>query len=127
MTHKDVSQSYEELKGESPEQCTTPDQCTRLFKLYEKGINKSKNNVLFFTCQQGHLLTILKRLKGDDYKTVVQNELKISMGLARLRIRVFNLINEYQTLMNSNLSLYYFNQNLKVIKEICEESGDEFK
>ena len=120
MTHKDVSQSYEELKGESPEQCTTPDQCTRLFKLYEKGINKSKNNVLFFTCQQGHLLTILKRLKGDDYKTAVQNELKISMGLARLRIRIFKLI-------NSNLSLYYFNQNLKVIREICEESGDEFK
>ena len=127
MTPKDVSQSYEELIKESPEQCKTSEECTRLFKLYEKGIKKSKNNVLFFTCQQGHLLTILKRLEGDNYKTVVQKELNISMGLARLRIRIFNLINEYQTLMNSNLSLNYFNQNLKVIREICEESGDEFK
>ena len=127
MSLKEVSQSYKELKGESPKQCKSPEECTELFKLYEKGIIKSKNNVLFFSCQQGHLLIILKRLDGDNYKTVVQKELNISMGLARLRIRVFKLINEYQTLMNSNLSLYYFNQNLKVIKEICEESGEEFK
>ena len=73
------------------------------------------------------MLTILKSLVGKNYETVVDQQLNISMGLARLRIRIFNLINEYQTLMYSSLSLNYFNQNLRIIREICEESGNEFR
>ena len=127
LTPEERSPNYEELKGESPELCETPEQCRKLFKLYEKGIKRSQYNVLFYTAQQGHLLTILKKLVGKNYQTVINDQLHISMGLARLRVRVFNLVNEYQRLMNSSLSLNFFNQNLSVIREICEESGDEFK
>ena len=49
------------------------------------------------------------------------------MGTAKLRIRIFELIDEYQRLLYSNLSLHYFNKNHKTIKEICRESENEFK
>ena len=127
MHHSDVLPHYEELKTKNPEACKTRKECTELFRLYEKAIDKHQNSVLFYTCQQGHLLEILKKKEGSNYQTVIKKELKISVGTAKLRIRMFKLINEYQRLLYSNLSLHYFNKNHKTIKEICLESEDEFK
>ena len=117
---------YEELKGKNPKACESTKECTELFRLYEKAIEKHKNSVLFYTCQQGHLLKILKHKERGNYQKVVKKNLKISMSTAKLRVRMFKLVDKYQRLLYSNLSLHYFNKNHKLIKEICRESGNEF-
>ena len=127
MPHSETLPHYEELKGKSPTECETIKQCTELFKLYEKAIEKHKNSVLFYTCQQGHLLKILKCKERKNYQTVIKEKLKISMSTAKLRIRMFELVDKYQSLLYSNLSLNCFNKNHKAINEICSDSGDEFK
>ena len=126
MDHADTLPHYEELKGKNPKACESTKECTELFRLYEKAIEKHKNSVLFYTCQQGHLLTILKDKERGNYQKVVKKSLKVSTSTAKLRVRMFKLVNKYQKLLYSNLSLHYFNKNHKLINEICCESENEF-
>ena len=127
MHQADTIPHYEELKGRNPEACKSTKELTELFNLYEKAIEKYKNTILFYTCQQGKLLTILKKKERGNYQKVVRKSLKISMSTAKLRVRMFKLVDKYRKLLYSNLSLHYFNKNHKLIKEICHESENEFK
>ena len=51
----------------------------------------------------------------------------VSKSTIVFKIALKKLIDDCPRIKNSSLSLHYFKENLKLIKEVCRENASEFK
>ena len=105
--------------------------CERKYQLFEKAIEKHQQKIIYLSSKQGEILLKIKDLCAKEgrrigYFTYLE-KFKINESTANLKIRIFELINEFPKLQNTNLSLNMVNMYLKQIRSICKNSGEKYK
>ena len=54
-------------------------------------------------------------------------QINVNKSNVYFKMRLINVLDKYPMLKRSSLSLNFFEDNLKTIKEICKDSENEFK
>ena len=91
-----------------------------------EGIIKNKtSDVIWLVYYQGKLFQ--KFRSKERFVNDVVTKFKVSKSTIVFKIALCKLIDEYPKIKNSSLSLHYFKKHLKLIKEVCKESANEFK
>ena len=111
-----------EINGSNPEECIkTINTITQL-------VGNSHKEVLYYSAEQGRLLQTLKDISTpESYKYLCQRHINLSTQHINFLMRFHRLVEEFPKLYLCVLPLNFFNKNFKIIKEICEQSGNEWK
>ena len=70
---------------------------------------------------------IFKKFKTDNKFMSAVKKFNISKARINFKIGIVEFINTYLRMEKLGISLYYFTNNFRIIKEICKENASEFK
>ena len=68
----------------------------------------------------------LKGSKEQEFGNIFQ-EIEVGNSKAYFKVKLVKLLGKYPKVKSSSLSLNFFKDYAKSIKEYCKESGDQFK
>ena len=91
----------------------------------EEIIKNKKSDIVWLAYYQGKIFQ--KFRSKERFVNDVVTKFKVSKSTIVFKIALCKLIDEYPKIKNSSLSLHYFKKHLKLIKEVCKESANEFK
>ena len=92
---------------------------------FEEIIKNKKSDIVWLAYYQGKIFQ--KFRSKERFVNDVVTKFKVSKSTIVFKIALCKLIDEYPKIKNSSLSLHYFKKHLKLIKEVCKESANEFK
>ena len=95
-----------------------------IIKEYETIIQRHKRVMLSVAYRQG---CAFKEFKESDEFLDTRTKSRISISTINFKANLTNILVEFPTLKKSSLSLHFFKNYFKTIKETCKESGEEFK
>ena len=93
-------------------------------KEYETIIQRHKRDMLSVACRQG---CVFKEFKESNEFLDTRKKSRISISTINFKANLTNILVEFPKLKKSSLSLHFFKNYFKTIKETCKESGEEFK
>ena len=92
----------------------------------EKSLRNKKSEIVWLVYHQSKIFQKF-RLKERFVNDMV-SKFKVSKSTIVLKIALSRLIDEYQKIKDSSLSLHYFlKKHWKLIKEVCKENTNELK
>ena len=92
---------------------------------FEEIIKNKKSDIVWLAYYQGKIFQ--KFRSKERFVNDVVTKFKVSKSTIVLKIALNKLIGKYPKIKISSLSLHYFKKHLKLIKEVCKESANEFK
>ena len=92
---------------------------------FEEIIKNKKSDIAWLAYYQGKIFQKFK--SKERFVNDMVTKFKVSKSTIVFKIALCKLIDEYPKIKNSSLSLHYFKKHLKLIKEVCKESANEFK
>ena len=92
---------------------------------FEEIIKNKKSDVVWLAYYQGKIFQKFK--SKERFVNDMVTKFKVSKPTIVFKIALSRLIDGYPKIKNSSLSLHYFKKHLKLIKEVCKESANEFK
>ena len=92
---------------------------------FEEIIKNKKSDIVWLAYYQGKIFQ--KFRSKERFVNDVVTKFKVSKSTILFKIALSRLIDKYPKIKNSSLSLHYFKKHLKLIKEVCKESANEFK
>ena len=96
-----------------------------VFYKFEEIIKNKKSDIVWLAYYQGKIFQKFK--SKERFVNDMVTKFKVSKSTIVFKIALCKLIDEYPKIKNSSLSLHYFKKHLKLIKEVCKESANEFK
>ena len=93
-------------------------------KEHETIIKCKKKEILNLAYKQGLLFKKLK--DSDNFKEMLQ-ETGVSKSKFYFKVKLLKVLEKYPKLKKSSLLLYFINNCMKKIKEVCKESSNKFK
>jgi len=107
---------------------SNPEECIETINIISRLIGNSHKEILYYSAQQGELLQKLKEINTTEgFNYLCQKQINLSKQHINFLIRFYCLIQEFAKLYLCILPLNFFNKILNIIREICKESGDEWK
>ena len=122
IKNQDCLTDYQHVKVKTE----TEQECLETLGTLNKAVVDARKRIVFFTAMQGKVLHKLRELT----KCTV-NDLIKKTGYSRSHVyfilKLHALVSEFNMLRLSNLKLPFFNTNMKIITEICEEDKQQFQ
>ena len=100
------------------------DDAVKLVGRIERIIKSKKNNILILAYHQG---LIFKKIKENINFTGAVSNLKIGKTTINFKIGIIKFSDDYPKMRKSSVSLHFFKNNFKIIKEFCGEHSSEFQ
>ena len=101
--------------------------CLKSLKKLDKVIAESTKRTIYFSVFQGEVINKLQQFTGEKMPKVKNSfTLAYSISHCNFLIKLWKLTQKYNKIMYSNLSLFFFKVNFKVICKICEEEPGLF-
>ena len=101
-----------------------PDDAAELIEKIERIMKSKKNNILMLAYHQG---IIFKKYIENSRFTSAVAKFKISKATINFKIGIIKFIDDYPRMRKSSISLQFFKNNFRVIKDICKEYASEFQ
>lgn len=118
-------ESYSEertISGEIKIETETEESCVNSIKLLELSIKSNKRDIIYKSALQGQVIDNLKKLrKGNTGVFLAQHGIKFSVSYCNSLVRLYKLVEAHSNLIKCSVDLRLIIQNMKVVKEICEE------
>ena len=102
----------------------SPDDAAELIERIERIMKSKKKNILTPAYHQG---IIFKICKENSRFTSVVAKFKISKATINFKIGIVKFIDDYPKMQKSSISLHFFKNNFRVIKDVCKEHSSEFQ
>ena len=90
----------------------------------KKIIKSNKRTILWLAYQQGK---IFEKFKTNNKFINMVNYFEISKSTMVFKISIVRFLNNYPKVKKSSLSLHFLRNNIKIVKEICQENASEIK
>ena len=100
------------------------DDAVKLVGRIERIIKSKKNNILILAYHQG---LIFKKFKENINFTGAVSNLRIGKTTINFKIGIIKFSDDYPKMRKSSVSLHFFKNNFKIIKEFCGEHSSEFQ
>ena len=98
---------------------------TKVIHEFEEIIKNKKSDIVWLAYHQGKIFQ--KFWSKERFVTDTVSKFKVTKSTIAFKIALSRLIDEYPKIKNSSLSLHYFKNHFKLIKEVCKENASEFK
>ena len=84
---------------------------------------KIKKNILMLASRQG---IIFRKSKESNRFTSAVSEFNISKTTTNFKIDIVKFTDQFPKIRTFCISLFYLQNNFRVIKEVCQEHSSEF-
>ena len=106
--------------------CTeSKEDAAKVIHEFEEIIKNRKSDIVWLAYYQGKIFQ--KFRSKERFANDMVTKFIVSKSTIVFKITLSSLIDEYQKIKKSSLSLPYFKKHLKLIKEVCKESVSEFE
>ena len=102
----------------------SPDDAAELIERIEHIMKSKKNNILTLAYHQG---IIFKKYKENNRFASAVAKFKISKATINFKIGIIKYIDDYPKMRKSSISLHFFSDNFRVIKDVCKEHASQFQ
>ena len=110
--------------NELAEKVERPEDAANIIKQYEEILRTKRIGIIFVAYYQGKLFELFK--EKEKFIQMV-SQWKIDKSTIIFQISIFKLIQKLSKQMKSLVTLTFLKNQLKYIKEICEENSSEFE
>ena len=97
------------------------DDAVELVKKIDKMITNKKNNILMLAY---HQRITFRKFKENNRFTSAVSEFNIIKTTTDFKIEIVKFINRYPKMRTSCISLFYLKNNVRIIKEVCQDAGE---
>ena len=101
-----------------------PNDAIELVKKLDKLTKSSKNNILMWAYQQGK---VFQKIKLNNKLVSTVTEFGINKTTINFKIDMVKFIETYPKMKKSCISLFYRKNNVRLIKNVCQEHASEFQ
>ena len=120
---KERNAAENEESNKSADNLTNYEEAISVVQEYETIVRFEKNNILNVAYRQG---TMFKKFKDSNRFLEMLKKIEFSKSIIYFKLKVANILDRYPKLKKSSMSLNFFKDYLKTIKEICKEIDNEF-
>ena len=110
--------------NELAEKVQRPEDAANIIKQYEEILRTKRIGIIFVAYYQGKLFELFK--EKEKFIQMV-SQWKIDKSTIIFQMSIFKLIQKPSKQMKSLVTLTFLKNQLKYIKEICEENSSEFE